>query len=179
MKKDQVRFIWGLGTHGAYDMINARKKLGRRSWKTTPFTTRPLPEHGAGGKNPTGVELWFNREFMACDLKIAVGLHYSPCSRRFWRRGQTRSPGVAGIETINQFHNQLFRDQKRTGWQFRKQHHAGRVRRRRDAVDLNFKSTAWEPARGDNQPLCRAFKGHHTAARRKGRSITESPIPLG
>jgi len=28
MKKDQVRFIWGLGTHGAYDMINARKKLG-------------------------------------------------------------------------------------------------------------------------------------------------------
>jgi len=28
MRKDQIRFIWGLGAHGAYDMINARKKLG-------------------------------------------------------------------------------------------------------------------------------------------------------
>ena len=28
MKRDQVRFLWALGTHGAYDMINARKKLG-------------------------------------------------------------------------------------------------------------------------------------------------------
>ena len=25
------------------------------------------------GRTPTGVELWFNREFMACDLKIGIG----------------------------------------------------------------------------------------------------------
>jgi len=28
LKKDQIRFIWALGAHGAYDMLNARKKLG-------------------------------------------------------------------------------------------------------------------------------------------------------
>ena len=28
MNKDQIRFIWALGSHGVYDMINARKKLG-------------------------------------------------------------------------------------------------------------------------------------------------------
>ena len=26
MKRHQIRFLWALGSHGAYDMINARKK---------------------------------------------------------------------------------------------------------------------------------------------------------
>ena len=28
LEKNQIRFLWSLGSHGAYDMINARKKLG-------------------------------------------------------------------------------------------------------------------------------------------------------
>jgi len=28
LNKEQIRFIWALGAHGAYDMISARKKLG-------------------------------------------------------------------------------------------------------------------------------------------------------
>ena len=30
LEASQIRFIWALGGHGAYDMINARKKLGEK-----------------------------------------------------------------------------------------------------------------------------------------------------
>jgi nickel-dependent lactate racemase len=39
MRRDQIRFLWALGSHGAYDMIAARKKLGEGSTTTTPFRT--------------------------------------------------------------------------------------------------------------------------------------------
>ncbi|HYB20254.1 MAG TPA: lactate racemase domain-containing protein, partial [Thermodesulfobacteriota bacterium] len=74
MKKDQIRFIWALGTHGTYDMISARKKLGEEIVENyAVYNHDPFQNTVREGRTPTGVELWFNREFMACDLKIGIG----------------------------------------------------------------------------------------------------------
>ncbi|HQJ10186.1 MAG TPA: lactate racemase domain-containing protein, partial [Deltaproteobacteria bacterium] len=116
MKKDQIRFIWALGSHGAYDMISARKKLGPEIVENyAVYNHDPFQNTVRAGRSPTGVELWFNREFMACDLKIGIGCITAHVHVGFGGGAKLILPGVAGIETINQFHNQLYRDQGRTG----------------------------------------------------------------
>lgn len=116
MKRDQVRFLWALGSHGAYDMISARKKLGDKIVENySVFNHDPFQNTMWVGRTPTGVELWFNREFMACDLKIGIGCITAHIHVGFGGGAKLILPGVAGIETINQFHNQLYRDPSRTG----------------------------------------------------------------
>ena len=109
MKESQIRFIWGLGSHGTYDMIAARKKLGDEVVEKYRIYNHDCFQHTEYiGRTPTGVELWFNREFMSCDLKIALGCMTPHPQVGFGGGAKLILPGVAGIETIVQFHNQLF-----------------------------------------------------------------------
>ncbi len=55
-------------------MINARKKLGDEIVENyAVYNHDPFQNTVRVGRTPTGVELWFNREFMSCDLKIGIG----------------------------------------------------------------------------------------------------------
>lgn len=115
-QKDQIRFLWALGSHSAYDMINARKKLGDYIVENyAVYNHDPFQNTVRVGRTPTGVEVWLNREFMHCDLKIGIGCITAHVHVGFGGGGKIILPGVAGIESINQFHNQLHRDQSRTG----------------------------------------------------------------
>ena len=110
MERSQIRFLWALGTHGAYDMISARKKLGEEVVENYRiYNHDPFENTVRVGRTPTGVELWLNREFMACDLKIGIGSITPHVQVGFGGGGKLILPGVAGIESINQFHNQLYR----------------------------------------------------------------------
>ncbi|HOS97780.1 MAG TPA: lactate racemase domain-containing protein [Deltaproteobacteria bacterium] len=116
MSRDQIRFIWALGSHGACDMIHARKKLGDFIVENyAVYNHDPFQNVVRVGRTPTGVELWFNREYLDCDLKIGIGCITAHVHVGFGGGAKIIMPGVAGIETINQFHNQLFRDPARTG----------------------------------------------------------------
>lgn len=116
MERDQIRFIWALGSHGAYDMINARKKLGDHIVENyAVYNHDPFQNTVRVGRTPTGVEVWLNREFMNCDLKIGIGCITAHVHVGFGGGAKIVLPGVAGIESINQFHNQLHRDHSRTG----------------------------------------------------------------
>ncbi|MGQ9695764.1 MAG: lactate racemase domain-containing protein [Thermodesulfobacteriota bacterium] len=116
MKREQIRFLWALGAHGAQDMISARKKLGEEIVENYPiYNHDPFQNTLRIGRTPTGVELWFNREFLNCDLKIGIGSITPHVHVGFGGGAKIVLPGVAGIETINQFHNQLYRDPLRTG----------------------------------------------------------------
>lgn len=116
MRKDQIRFIWALGSHGTYDMIDARKKLGDEIVENyAVFNHDAFQNTERIGRTPTGVELWFNREFLSCDLKIGIGSCAPHVQVGFGGGAKIILPGVAGIETINQFHNQQYRDVARTG----------------------------------------------------------------
>ena len=116
MNKEQIRFIWALGAHGVHDMISARKKLGDEIVEQYPiYNHDPFQNTTWVGRTPTGVEFWCNREVMACDLKIGIGCIAAHIHVGFSGGAKIILPGVAGIESINQFHNQLYRDSSRTG----------------------------------------------------------------
>jgi lactate racemase len=116
MAREQIRFLWGLGSHGAYDMIAARKKLGAAIVEQyAVYNHDPFQNTVWVGRTPTGVEVWMNREFMSCDLKIGIGCITAHVHVGFGGGAKLILPGVAGIESICQFHNQLSRDRERTG----------------------------------------------------------------
>jgi nickel-dependent lactate racemase len=182
MKKDQVRFIWALGTHAAYDMINARKKLGAEIVENyAVYNHDPFQNTVRVGRTPTGVELWFNREFMACDLKIGIGCITPHVHVGFGGGAKIILPGVAGIETINQFHNQLYRDQARTGLgNFENNIMRAECDAAGDAVSLNFKVDCLVNRRGQITSLYAGpFRTTHAAGAEEGKEHYAVPQATG
>jgi len=182
MKKDQVRFLWALGTHGACDMINARKKLGEEIVENYPvYNHDPFQNVVRVGRTPTGVELWFNREFMNCDLKIGIGCITPHIHVGFGGGAKIVLPGVAGIESINQFHNQLFRDPKRAGLgNFENNLMRGECDAAGDAAGLNFKVDCLVNRRGQITNLYAGpFRATHAAGGEEGKEHYAVPHAAG
>jgi nickel-dependent lactate racemase len=182
MNKDQIRFIWALGSHGVYDMINARKKLGDEIVENyTVFNHDPFQNTVRVGRTPTGVELWFNREFMNCDLKIGIGCITPHVHVGFGGGAKIVLPGVAGIETINQFHNQLYRDQNRTGLgNFSNNIMRAECDAAGDAVGLNFKVDCLVNRRGEITNLYAGhFRATHAAGAEEGKEHYGIPYSNG
>jgi nickel-dependent lactate racemase len=182
MKKDQIRFIWALGGHGAYDMINARKKLGEAIVENyAVYNHDPFQNTVRVGRTPTGVELWFNREFMACDLKIGLGCITPHVHVGYGGGSKLILPGVAGLETINQFHNQLCRDESRTGLaNFENNIMRAECDAAGDAVGLNFKVDCLVNRRGEITNLYAGpFRATHKAGADEGKEHYGVPYTPG
>jgi len=182
MEKDHIRFIWGLGSHGTYDMINARKKLGDEIVENYAiYNHDPFQNTVPAGRTPTGVELWFNREFMSCDLKIAIGCITPHVHVGFGGGAKLILPGVAGIETIIQFHNQLHRDQGRTGLgNFENNIMRAECDAAGDIVGLDFKVDCLVNRRGQITNLYSGgFRGTHVAGAEEGKEHYGIPYTSG
>jgi len=182
MKKDQIRFLWALGSHGAYDMVSARKKLGDFIVENYPvYNHDPFQNTICIGRTPTGVELWFNREFMSCDLKIGIGCITPHVHAGFGGGAKLIMPGVAGIETINQFHNQLYRDQSRTGLgNFGNNIMRAECDAAGDLAGLNFKVDCLLNRRGEITSLYAGhFKATHQAGAEEGKDHYGIPFSSG
>ena len=182
MKKDQIRFIWALGTHAAYDMIHARKKLGDEIVENyAVYNHDPFQNTVRVGRTPTGVELWFNREFMACDLKVGIGCITPHVHVGYGGGAKIALPGVAGIETINQFHNQLYRDRARTGLgNFEKNILREECDAAGDIVGLNFKVDCLLNRRGQITSLYAGpFRATHAAGGEEGKEHYGIPYTAG
>jgi nickel-dependent lactate racemase len=182
LKKEQIRFIWGLGSHGTYDMINARKKLGDEIVENyRVYNHDPFQNTVRVGRTPTGMELWFNREFMACDLKIAIGCITAHVHVGFGGGGKLILPGVAGIESIIQFHNQLFRDPSRTGLgNFDNNIMRAECDAAAELAGLNFKIDCLINRRGDITNLYAGpFKETHARGGEEGKIHYGIPFATG
>ena len=182
LKKDQIRFLWALGAHGAFDMINARKKLGEEITENYAiYNHDPFQNTVRVGRTPTGVELWFNREFMACDLKIGIGCITPHVHVGFGGGAKIVLPGVAGIETINQFHNQLYRDKGCTGLgNFENNIMRAECDAAGDAVELNFKVDCLVNRRGQITNLYAGpFQATHAAGAEEGKEHYGVPHASG
>jgi lactate racemase len=182
MQKDQIRFIWALGSHGVYDMINARKKLGDYVVENYPvYNHDPFQNNVWVGRTPTGVELWLNREFMSCDLKIAIGCITAHVHVGFGGGGKIILPGIAGIESVNQFHNQLQRDRSRTGLgNFDNNIMRAECDAAAEMAGLNFKIDCLINRRGEIANLyAGAFKATHAAGAEEGKEHYGIPYSTG
>ncbi len=182
MGRDQIRFIWALGSHGACDMISARKKLGSEIVENyAVYNHDPFQNTVRAGRTPTGVELWFNREFMACDLKIGIGCITAHVHVGFGGGAKLILPGVAGIETINQFHNQLYRDTSRTGLgNFEDNIMRAECDAAGDLAGLNFKIDCLINRRGGIANLyAGTFRATHAHGAREGADHYGIPFSSG
>ncbi len=182
MTKGQVRFIWALGAHGAYDMINARRKLGDEIVEQYPiYNHDPFQNTIRVGRTPSGVEFWCNREVMACDLKIGVGSISPHVHVGFGGGAKIILPGVAGIESINQFHNQLYRDPSRTGLgNFDDNIMRAECDAAGDAAGLNFKVDCLINRRGEIANLYAGpFRETHAAGAEEGKDHYGIPYATG
>ena len=182
MKREQIRFLWALGSHGAYDMISARKKLGDAVVENyAVFNHDPFQNIVRVGRTPTGVEVWLNREFMDCDLKIGIGCITAHVHVGFGGGAKLVMPGVAGIETINQFHNQLYRDQTRTGLgNFDNNIMRAECDAAGDLAGLNFKVDCLINRRGEIASLhAGPFRATHDAGAEEGKVHYGIPFSAG
>jgi lactate racemase len=182
LNRDQIRFLWALGSHGAYDMINARKKLGEQVVENyAVYNHDPFQNTVRVGRTPTGVELWFNREFMSCDLKIGIGCITPHVHVGFGGGAKIIMPGVAGIETINQFHNQLFRDLSLTGLgNFEKNIMRAECDAAGDLAGLNFKIDCLINRKGQITDLFSGpFRTTHNAGAEEGKEHYGIPSSTG
>ena len=171
MKEDQIRFIWALGSHGAYDMIAARKKLGDAIVERYPVYNHDAFQNTVVvGQAPGGFELQLNREFMACDLKIGIGCITAHVHAGFGGGAKIILPGVAGIESIRQFHNQFYRDQSRTGLgNFENNIMCAQCDGAGDLAGLNFKVDCLINRRGEITSLyAGSFRETHSRGSRVG-----------
>jgi lactate racemase len=182
MQRSQIRFLWALGSHGTFDMINARKKLGGEIVeKYAVFNHDPFQNVVCAGRTPTGVELWFNREFMACDLKIGIGCVSPHVQVGFGGGAKIILPGVAGIESIVQFHNQYYRDRKRTGFgTFEDNIMLAECNAAGDIAGLNFKADCLINRRGEITDLYAGdFRATHAAGAKEGKEHYGFPHAQG
>jgi nickel-dependent lactate racemase len=171
MKKEQIRFLWALGSHGPYDMIAARKKLGAEIVEhSAVYNPDAFQTTVRVGRTPRGVEVWLNKGFMACDLKIGIGCITAHVHAGFGGGAKLVLPGVAGIESINQFHNQYYRDPSRTGLG----NFDGNIMREEcdaagDLAGLHFKIDCLVNRRGEISGLfAGSFRATHAAGAQEG-----------
>jgi nickel-dependent lactate racemase len=182
MKKEQIRFLWALGSHGTYDMIAARKKLGDEIVENYAVYNHDAFQNTVRiGRTPRGVELWLNRGFMECDLKIGIGCITAHVHAGFGGGAKIILPGVAGIESINQFHNQFYRDQSRTGLgNFDNNIMREECDAAGDLAGLNFKVDCLINRRGEITNLYAGpFRATHVRGAREGKEHYGIPFSGG
>ena len=182
LSKGQIRFIWALGAHGAYDMINARKKLGDEIVEQyAVYNHDPFQNNVRVGRSSTGLELWVNREVMACDLKIGIGCITAHPHVGFGGGAKIIMPGVAGIESINQFHNVFYRDSNRTGLgSFDNNIMRAECDAAGDMAGLDFKVDSLINRRGEIVNLYAGpFKATHAAGGEDGKDHCGIPYATG
>ncbi len=115
--KGNVRFIPALGTHGAMNNIDFRKKLGEEIVENYPvYNHNPYENCDFIGETSSGLPVYINREFNFCDLKIGIGCITPHLHLGFGGGGKIVLPGICGMETIHKFHSEvIMRDPGSTG----------------------------------------------------------------
>lgn len=114
---ENVRFIPALGMHGAMTNIDFRKKLGDETVERfAVYNHNPYENCPYVGETESGIPVYLNREFLACDLRIGIGCITPHVHVGFGGGGKIVLPGISGVETIKYFHKEVMaRDPGSTG----------------------------------------------------------------
>jgi nickel-dependent lactate racemase len=105
ISRDHIRFIIGLGAHGTIYRRDYVKKLGEdvvdeyAVWNHNVFGN-----HEYLGETALGTPVEINAEFMACDLKIAIGGIVPHPLTGFGGGAKIITPGISSLKTINHNH---------------------------------------------------------------------------
>ncbi len=105
ISRDHVRFIIGLGAHGTIYRRDYVKKLSENVVDEYPvWNHNVFDNHELLGETTLGTPIEINAEFMACDLKIAIGGIVPHPLTGFGGGAKIITPGISSLKTINYNH---------------------------------------------------------------------------
>jgi len=105
IRKEQIRFLCALGTHGANNRRDFVAKLGEDIVRNYRVYNHNCYENcDYIGVTKRGVGVYINHEFMSCDLKIGLGAITPHVFNSFGGGGKILFPGLASMDTIYQNH---------------------------------------------------------------------------
>ena len=102
---EHIRFLCAPATHRPLMYPEFVAKLGADIVARYPVYNHNIYEHHVYvGTTSRGTPLYFNREFMSCDLRVAIGGIIPHPSAGYGGGGKMVLPGVASIDTIENHH---------------------------------------------------------------------------
>jgi nickel-dependent lactate racemase len=108
IREQNIRFIAALGLHGAMKLMDFQKKLGDEIPKRfLVFNHNPYENCTYLGDTSHGTPVSVNSEFMACDLRIAIGCIVPHPTAGFGGGGKMIMPGIAHVDSIAANHRNL------------------------------------------------------------------------
>jgi lactate racemase len=110
VRDEQVRLICALGTHAPHDNVAFRKKLGVETLERFPvYNHNPYENCNFLGKTALGTPVMVNKEYLACDVRIAVGsfIPHSFCG--FGGGYKIIMPAISHIDSITHHHGTLLK----------------------------------------------------------------------
>ncbi len=108
IKDDCIRFVMGLGAHGAYTRTDFVKKLGKEVVANYPVYNHNVYENCTlMGKTSRATRVFINSEVAKCDLKIGMGSIVPHLMTGFGGGAKILLPGVCSMETIEANHESL------------------------------------------------------------------------
>jgi nickel-dependent lactate racemase len=100
IRDNSIRFIAGIGMHGAMKVMDFEKKLGRKTvQRFDVFNHNPYENCTYVGETSRGTPVYINSEVMGCDLKILVG-GIVPHPTAGFGGGAKLMVGISHIDTI-------------------------------------------------------------------------------
>ena len=101
----QIRFLCAPGSHRPMVYQEFAAKLGSDIVQRYPVYNHSVFENLVKlGTTSRGTPVWVNREYMSCDLRVAIGSIIPHQSAGFGGGGKMILPGISGMETIRHHH---------------------------------------------------------------------------
>ena len=105
---EQIRFLCAPGTHRPLTYPEFAAKLGRDIVERYPVYNHSIWDNLVHvGETGRGTPVHVNREYAACDLRVARGSIFPHGLSGFGGGGKIILPGVCGIETIEYHHRNM------------------------------------------------------------------------
>jgi len=102
---EAVRFVAGIGAHGAMKLMDFEKKLGRNVvQKFDVYNHNPYENCTYVGQTSRGTPVYLNSEVMSCDLKILLGC-IVPHPTAGFGGGAKLLVGISHVDTIYANHH--------------------------------------------------------------------------
>ena len=119
---EQITLFNGTGTHRANTEGELRAMLGAPvadRYRIVQNDARDRSTHILVGTTSMGNDVWLNRAFVECDVRILTGFIEPHFFAGFSGGGKAVMPGLAHLDTVLQNHNAAHMDSPRARWGIR------------------------------------------------------------
>lgn len=117
--KDQILLFNATGTHRGNSQQELKEILGVNvvnDYKIIQNNATDYESHVCVGRTYSGNDVWLNKDYVSCSIRIATGFIEPHFFAGFSGGGKAIMPGLARLDTIMNNHNPTFIDNANANW---------------------------------------------------------------